>query len=269
MIKKISKSFTLIELLVVITIIAILAGLVLPQLGKAQDSANRTASNNNIKALCSAVIAETGMSKGSYYRGFFDDRIWTITEDAWLNGFDGALGYTGELLSEAAFNAMYEPFNAGSSSFANDFVADTTVTQDIVSQMLDGTNAKLTAIAALSVAEGNDQESSSLEVFSQYNGQHPFLGFYVFDGRDYDEANVAAPYKNRGKKKLATDIRIIGETYDLTEGDELGGIGFGDGHVAVMKLGVLDSTDTFTHYATFTGNVLNARGEVTDEKLQP
>lgn len=268
MIKKISKSFTLIELLVVITIIAILAGLVLPQLGKAQDSANRTASNNNVKALCSAVIAETGMSKGSYYRGYFDDRLWTVTEDAWVNGLDGTLGYTaGSILSEVAFNAMVEEFDSTTTSYPNNMIADTTVTATTVSAMLDGTDPIVTGVATASALTPTDQESSSLEVFGQYNGTHPFLGFYVFDGRDYDE--VAGVYKSRGKKKLGTDIRIIGETYALDEGDELGAIGFGDGHVSMMKLGTLDSSSSYTHYATFTGNVLNARGEVTDEKLLP
>jgi len=134
-----------------------------------------------------------------------------------------------------------------------------------VEAILDGTHAEMAKVLAASVQASN--ENSSLEVFKTYNGLHPFLGLYCFDGRDVDSLGVGL---NRGKRKLGVDIRIIGETYPYKEGDQLGAIGFGDGHVAVMKLGVNDSSaSSFKHYATFTGNVLNTKGEVNDLLLQP
>jgi hypothetical protein len=69
--------------LTTISVIAIAAGLVLPQLGKAQEAANRAVSNNHIKSLCATVIAETGMTKGAYYKDpwLAENGIRTATEN--------------------------------------------------------------------------------------------------------------------------------------------------------------------------------------------
>ena len=59
-----SRRFTLIELLIVIAIVAILASMLLPALGKARSSARKTQCTGNLKMYASADLL---------YAGSFDD----------------------------------------------------------------------------------------------------------------------------------------------------------------------------------------------------
>ena len=57
------QGFTLIELLVVISIIAILAGLLLPAITMVKDNANRTADANNLKQIQTGIVAYQGQEE--------------------------------------------------------------------------------------------------------------------------------------------------------------------------------------------------------------